>query len=158
MVRPIEMRDGSPWGTVLVHGYHAQNNSGSWKRFPQPERCRGLGVASEERDKEREMFRASLLFATIIAVSAAAFAADTPDPSGTGETALPSGSNTNVPSSPPADPTTATYRPPQPPLVRKTRENQRLKPNRAEPKPPLGGCSILRRSLTPSPERRSGLC
>jgi hypothetical protein len=48
------------------------------------------------------MFRVSLLFATMIAVSAAAFAADTPDPSGKGESALPSGSNSTAPSSPPA--------------------------------------------------------
>jgi hypothetical protein len=49
----------------------------------------------------------SLLFATMMVVGAAAFAADTPDPSGKGESSLPSGSNTNVPSSPPAgDPMT----------------------------------------------------
>jgi hypothetical protein len=44
----------------------------------------------------------SLLFATLIFASASAFAADTPDPSGKGESALPSGSNANAPSSPPA--------------------------------------------------------
>jgi hypothetical protein len=48
-----------------------------------------------------------LLFATLMVASATAFAADTPNPSGKGESALPSGSNANVPSSPPAgDPMT----------------------------------------------------
>ena len=35
-------------------------------------------------------------FAAIMVVSATAFAADTPDPSGKGESAVPSGSNANI--------------------------------------------------------------
>ena len=38
----------------------------------------------------------SLIFAAMMVVSATAFAADTPDPSGKGESAVPSGSNANV--------------------------------------------------------------
>ena len=48
----------------------------------------------------------SLLFVAMLMSSATAFAADTPDPSSKGEAALPSGSNTNAPSDPPAKNTT----------------------------------------------------
>jgi hypothetical protein len=45
----------------------------------------------------------SLLFAAVTILSTSAFAADTPDPSSKGgESALPSGSNATVPTSPPA--------------------------------------------------------
>jgi hypothetical protein len=44
----------------------------------------------------------SLLFAAMTLVSASAFAADTPTPGAQGESALPSGSNATVPSTPPA--------------------------------------------------------
>jgi hypothetical protein len=43
----------------------------------------------------------SLLFVATMVISASAFA-ETPDPSSKGESALPSGSNTTVPSDPPA--------------------------------------------------------
>jgi hypothetical protein len=45
------------------------------------------------------MFRLpSVLFAAVLLTSASAFAADTPDPSSTGEAALPSGSKATPPS------------------------------------------------------------
>ena len=47
------------------------------------------------------MFRVSgLLFAAVVAVSTSGLAADTPDPSAKGGAAVPSGSNTNPPTSP----------------------------------------------------------
>jgi hypothetical protein len=47
------------------------------------------------------MFRLpNLLFAAALLTSAAAFAADTPDPSSTGPAAAPSGSNVNTPPNP----------------------------------------------------------
>ena len=56
------------------------------------------------------MFRLpTLLFATLLATSASAFAGDTPDPSAPkGEAALPSGSKADAPSTPPASNSTST--------------------------------------------------
>ena len=55
------------------------------------------------------MFRVqSLLLAAVLMTSATAFAADTPDPNATGEAAIPSGSNANTPSTPPAGNTNVT--------------------------------------------------
>jgi hypothetical protein len=56
------------------------------------------------KDKETPMYRLpSLLFAAVLMTSSLAFAGDTPDPSGKGETALPSGSNAATPpTTPPA--------------------------------------------------------
>jgi hypothetical protein len=61
--------------------------------------------SEEGRHKEnKEMLRIeSLLVATLLAASAPAFAADTPDPSSKGGSALPSGSNAAVPNQPPPD-------------------------------------------------------
>jgi hypothetical protein len=44
----------------------------------------------------------SLLFAALLLSSAAAFAADTPDPSSTGGAGVPTGANANEPATPPA--------------------------------------------------------
>ena len=50
----------------------------------------------------------SLLLAAMLLASATAFAADTPDPNATGEAAVPSGSNANAPTTPPAGNTSVT--------------------------------------------------
>ena len=71
----------------------------------------------------------SVVFAALMVVSASAFAADTPDPSSQGESAVPSGSNANVPSSPPAgDPSVTENKPTWPAPATSPGEENKGKP------------------------------
>ena len=71
----------------------------------------------------------SVVFAALMVVSASAFAADTPDPSSQGESAVPSGSNANVPSSPPAgDPSVTENKPTWPAPATSPGEENKVKP------------------------------